>query len=180
MKIERKHERTLDIVLRYSLGILLSLKSLYIFYFVFRPLTFYPASFLLSALYPVQTVGMEKIIIGINEIDFVNACIAGSAFYLLALLNLTTSGISWARRIRIFFVGSVFLLVFNIFRIVLLAAMLVNSYYLFDAAHFIFWYALSIAFVAAIWIFSARFYRIKSIPLWTDINYMRNMIRKRR
>ncbi len=177
-KKESEKKQILDILTRYALVILLSLNSLYVFYFVFKPLTFFPSALILSLIYSAEIIGLEKIIIGNHEIAFVNACVAGSAYYLLALLNLSSSGISWINRFKIFFINSVFLLSVNIIRIIILAVFLVNSSYLFSTLHYLFWHFVSIALVAGMWIYTLKFYKIKSIPIFTDMQKILRSIKK--
>ena len=79
-----------DILARYSLMLVASLGSLWIFYFIFSPLTIYPVYFILNALFGATLY--QNIILVAHQfpIELIDACIAGSAYYLLFILNLST------------------------------------------------------------------------------------------
>ena len=175
---KESNKKIYDMIARYALALVLSINSLLIFYYVFRPLTFFPVVFILKLIYPVKASGIDSMIIGGKGISFVNSCIAGSAYYLFSVLNLSTPGISWIKRMKIFMINSSALLMINISRIILLAIILVNISEIFDTTHFIFWTFLSTIFVAGIWILTMRFYRIKSVPIISDVIYLKKLIKK--
>ncbi len=100
------------------------------------------------------------------------ACIAGSAYYLLLILNLSTPGIKLKKRISmILWAFSVFLAV-NILRIFLLALIFIAGYSWFDITHKLFWYILSTIFVIAIWFIEVRLFKIKGIPFYSDMKFL--------
>ena len=80
--------KVVSIVIRYSVllffGIFLSL-----FYKFFLPLTIFPSFLLLGIIYEAIIVGNTIVVNGFL-IEIVSACVAGSAYYLLLILNLTT------------------------------------------------------------------------------------------
>lgn len=175
----RNNFNVMDLIARYALALLLSVNSLYVFYLVFTPLTFYPAAFLLNVFYEVETKGLFIFMNG-YVIEIIKACVAGSAYYLLALLNLTTRGISAKKRALMFLFSAFLLLVFNIARIVFLAALKANDFAYFDATHEFLWYFVSTIFVAGIWLLSIKVFKIKEIPVWSDVKSIKSaeIIRK--
>ena len=168
-----KKRRGLNIALRYLLLIIVSLPGLTIFYIVFTPLTAYPVYWLLSLVYDAALMSGNIILINnFFPIELIEACIAGSAYYLLLILNLATPGIRLDKRIKaIIFSFLVFLLV-NIIRIVLLSSMAVSGSPIFDATHKIFWYLVSTVFVVGIWFAEVKLFRIKEIPFWSDFKFL--------
>jgi len=170
--------RVLGIVFRYLLSLILSLDSLFIFYFVLTPLTVYFSYFLLSIFYQVMMQG-SALLINDSVILLNEACIAGSAYFLLALLNLTTPGIKTVQRMRIFLFGASILFAFNLLRILVFSALFVNGFALFDLLHLFVWNVLSVLVVVMIWLISVNRFRLKGIPVISDLIYLRSFIRKR-
>ena len=82
-----KKKQFLSAVIRYFLLVLAGLPNLWLFYFVFTPLTIYPVYFLFNFFFDVSLT--EKIITVADcfPIELIPACIAGSAYYLLLVLN---------------------------------------------------------------------------------------------
>lgn len=147
-----------------------------VFYIIFTPLTIYPLYFLLNIFFSASIAGNIIIADGAS-IEIINACIAGSAFYLLLVLNLSTPKIKLKKRVLILLFDYSILLAFNIIRIFLLSILLVNNSAFFDITHKIFWYALSIIFVFLIWIFTIKIFKIKEVPFVSDIKLL-NTARK--
>ncbi len=177
-KGRKSDKRVYGLIIRYAIAVLLSINSLFIFYYIFKPLTFFPAVSILKIIYPAKAFGIERLIIQGKEIVFINSCVAASAYYLFAVLNLTTFGIGFKKRIKIFVINSVALLIMNIIRIIILAVVLVNISSIFDATHFIFWNFLGTIFVVGIWILTAKIYKIKYIPVFSDIIFIKNQIKR--
>lgn len=156
------------LAVRLILALLLAVNSLALIYFIFTPLTVYPSFWLIKLFYPIQIDG--RLFSYTNyTISIVNACVAGAAYYLLALLNLTTKGLNIATRIKAFLFGAVSLLVFNIFRIVILVLILFGiGSNTFNQIHLAFWVVGSTLFVAGIWIATTKIFKIKEIPVYSD------------
>lgn len=139
------------------------------FSFLFTPLTIYGSYLVLSILFDVVVNGR---ILLVNDFPFgiVEACVASIAYYLLWLLVLLTKGITTAVRVKIMVYG--FLLIFgmNIFRIWLLVILAMKySFHWFNAVHLTFWYFVTGAFVAFVWIFLVVHYKIRDIPVYSDL-----------
>jgi len=176
-KLQKK--KLLGIGYRYLLAVLLSLSNLYLFYLIFTPLTVFPSYFLLKLIYPAVLAG-NVILINDFVILLNGACIAGSAYLLLALLNLTTPGLKALKRLGIFFLGAAALLLFNIVRIFVFTILFVNGVAFYDLMHTLVWYVLSVLVVVMIWLYTIRKFRIVGIPIFSDIMYLRSLIKKRR
>jgi len=168
-------KKLFNILIRYILLIFLGLGNLTIFYLVFTPLTIYPVYALLSFFYEVSLSGSFLFVQG-HIIELIRACIAGSAYYLLLILNLTTT---MPLKTRIWAILSSFLalLIVNILRIFILSIMFVESFVLFDLTHKLFWYALSIVFVIAIWFSEVKLFKIKNIPVYSDLLLIKKLMK---
>ncbi len=162
-----------DIVLRYFILVLIAVPNLWLFYLIFTPLTAYPVYWLLGLFYDASVLNGNIILINqAISIELIKACIAGSAYYLLLILNLSTPGIKVNKRIKIVALSfSVFLAV-NILRIFILSLMAVSGSDFFGITHRLFWYSLSTIFVVAIWFAEVRLFRIKDIPFYSDIKFL--------
>ena len=69
-----------------------------------------------------------------------------------------------------FFIGAAAIFFMNIARIVILVFVYLNfgkNY--FDLVHIVFWHVVSTIFVAAVWIALVEWYKIKQIPVYSDI-----------
>jgi len=158
--------------------IAVALPNFWIFYFIFTPLTVYPVYFLLSFFY--DSLLIENIIL-VNDvaIDLIKACIAGSAYYLLLILNLSIPKIKIQKRIKmILFAFGIFLAV-NVLRIFLLGIMILEKSSLFNFTHQLFWYLVSIVFVVGIWFTEVKIFKIKEIPFYSDIVFVYKKIFKK-
>jgi exosortase/archaeosortase family protein len=153
--------------LRYLLLLILGL-NLWLFYAVLKPLTIYPSFLLIKFFYNSAILSGSSIIISGFNIEIIDACIAGSAFLLLLILNLTTPMNLKTRFYSLLF-SLLSLLLINILRIFLLSILFIESFSLFDMTHKFFWYFLSIIFVFLIWILTIKLFKIKKIPVYSDI-----------
>lgn len=165
-----------DIFFRYAILILAALPGFSIFYSIFRPLTVYPVYWLLGIFYEVSLIDSISILIKSHFlIELISACIAGSAYYLLLVLNLSTPNIKNNKRLKMIFYAFAVFLVLNISRIFVLAFLAYSGSSFFDVTHRFFWYFLSTIFVVVIWFFQVRNYKIKDIPFYSDIKSIKNL-----
>ena len=165
----------LDIVVRYALILMFSANNLGIFYFVFTPLTAYPVLWLLGLFYNASLAGNTIILAFGTEsigIELVSACIAGSAYYLLFVLNMTTRNIKIKTRIFSLLFAFFTFLFLNILRIVILSALYVNNFAYFGIVHSLFWNLLSTLFVVVIWFLSVWLFKTKEIPAYSDLRFI--------
>jgi len=153
--------------LRYLILLVLAAFNLAIFYIILAPLTIYPFSWLLGIFYEVSITGNIVQFNGFSA-NIISSCVAGSAYYLLLILNLTTP-MSIRKRLKsIIFLFTTFLGL-NIIRILVFALLLSSGYAYFDLTHKMTWYLGSTLFVLLIWLANIKIYRIKNIPVYTDI-----------
>lgn len=166
-----------DIILRYLVLIIFGISNAVIFYFLFTSLTIYPVYFLLNLFFDAS-IASNVLTISNIPIEIIGACIAGSAYYLLLILNLSTPGIKLGKRILVLLFSFSSLLIINILRIFLLSTLLISGNSFFDVAHKLFWYVGSVLFVVLIWFLSVKLFRIKEIPFYSDVTFLLNHSRK--
>ncbi|MDP3728657.1 MAG: pacearchaeosortase [bacterium] len=157
-----------SILIRYSFALLVGLSS-GLFSLFFLPITFYVSYFLLQIFYDVQIYGMSVQFAEVS-FSFIPACAATLAYVLLLELLLLTRGISFLQGLKMFFLGSIFIFSLNIVRILVLIFVYINygnNY--FDAVHILFWHLVSTIFVAGVWILLVEKYKVKTIPIWSDV-----------
>ncbi len=156
-----------NILIRYVLIVLFGLGNLWLVYRLITPLTIYGSGYLLSLFYDVTILG-SVLLVGGLKFEIINACVAGSAYYLLLFLALSTKVGAWKRSLQLVLMGWGMLLVFNIIRIMVLINMGIGGSDYFDVVHKVFWYGLSTVFVLVAWFFSAYVLKIKGIPVYSD------------
>lgn len=177
------NKRFFYLLIRYLLLLILSLGGLWIFYFVFTPLTIYPVLYLLklfgaTSLLITDYFSAPTPVILFKDLSIflVSACIAGSAYYLLVILNLATP-MPLKTRLKALAFSLLVFLVFNILRIVFFSILLVKSFTLFELAHLIFWYFISVLVVLGIWFAEIKLFNIKTIPVYSDLKLIYSKIR---
>lgn len=165
-----------DILLRYFILLIVAIPGLWLFYFVFTILTVYPVYWILNIFFDAFLVFdinfLSKTVIWINDflpIELIPACIAGSAYYLLLVLNLATPEIKIKTRISAIFFSLFAFLILNVLRIVFLSVLAITDSPYFDVTHKIFWYSLSTLFVVGIWFVEVKKFKIKEIPFYSDL-----------
>ena len=135
------------------------------YYKILFPLTVYPAYFIINLFYSVSFVG-NSFVISNSIVNFIPACIAVAAYALLFLLIIFTKGIGLKKSVKIFLIGSGLILVMNVLRIDLLLIILVelgNGY--FDKVHLLFWHFVSGVYVAFVWIYLVKKFRVSGVPI---------------
>lgn len=191
-----------SIIFRYGLLLVLGLGNLFIFYLIFTPLTVYPVFGLISSIHEasllrgdlsqacvvLQNIPLLSKIACMNTTIFfkgyfasiVSACVAGSAYYLLLILNLSTPMKNKQRVKSILFLIFMFLIL-NIFRIFGFALLFsIKGFELFDLAHTATWYFGSTIFVVLLWFANVTIFKIKSIPIYTDFKFILSQIRNKK
>lgn len=176
--MESLKKRIIDIFTRYFIMVLAAVSGLWIFYTIFTPLTVYPTYFLLNLFFESSLSGNIITVSNIFPIEIVKACVAGSAYYLLLILNLSTPGILLKKRLKIIGESFLALLIINILRIFFLSIMHVSGSGLFDVTHKIFWYFANIFFILGIWFFMVRSFKLKEIPFYSDIKFFFDLRKK--
>ncbi len=128
MKKKKTDLKIPGIILRYLLLIIVALPNLWIFYAIFTPLTIYPVYFISKIFFNLTLSGTTLFINGVVPIQLIEACIAGAAYYLLFILNITTPNIKLGKRIQMILLSFLAFLVLNIIRIVSLIFVFVGGY----------------------------------------------------
>ena len=176
--MKKEDKKILFIVIRYLILLILTIFSLPLIYKIFTPLTLYPVLGLLKFIY--ENVIVNQVIISINNISLIElapACIAGSAYLLLLILNLSVP-MRLKQRIYTILASFAILLLLNILRIFLLSILYYSGNTFFDITHKLFWYGLSTLFVVGIWFLMVKIFAIKEIPVYDDIMYLVKIIKK--
>jgi len=169
-----------SISLRYFILLIVAIPNLWIFYKIFTPLTVYPVYLLLNLFYDAQIVSGNIVLISqIIPIEIIGSCVAGSAYYLLLMLNLFTPEIKTKKRISMIILAFIAFLIINILRIFFLSLLAISDSAFFDITHKLFWYLMSTIFVVGIWFWQVKKYKIKEIPLYSDIKYIKSLTSKR-
>jgi len=174
-RASKNNKRIYFLILRYIILVLVALGNLFIFYFIFTPLTIYPVFFLLNLFFQVSLSGTTILLAGF-PIKLVEACIAGSAYYLLLILNLTTPMPIKKRIFSIIFLFLSFLII-NVLRIFFFSILLTKSFSLFNLTHLVFWYFLSAFIVFLIWFVNIKVFKMKEIPAYSDVQFLYKNIR---
>ncbi|MFW6027161.1 MAG: pacearchaeosortase [Candidatus Woesearchaeota archaeon] len=176
MKKNKKEVKNL--IIRYFLLLVFLFIGLKLVYFIFEPLTRYPVYWLLDIFYNVSLSNSIILFPGLNFIEIAGACIAGSAYLLFLILNLSTPKISLLKRLKLLGIAFGSFLILNIIRIFILGILVVRDSPSFSFVHSFFWYFLSIIFVVGIWFFEVKKFNIKHIPFYSDIMFLLNKTRK--
>ena len=173
----KKDKGFLDIVLRYSLLLLLTIFGIKVFHFLFKPLTKYPVYWFLDVFYETSLNHLIHIP-GKASIAIIGACVAGSAYLLFFILNLSTPNINLVKRIKLLSIAIGSFLILNIIRIIILSLLLIEGSSSFSFVHTFFWFFISIVFVAGVWFFEVKKFNIKEIPFYSDIKNILQEIKK--
>lgn len=165
------------LLIRISLALLISFFGINLFYFIFSKLTFYLTYLTLFFYKPV--ISGNSFLIGNEVLEFIPACTAASAYFLLILLILLTKDIKFKKMVNIFLLGSLLILIANIIRLDLLIIILISySKDLFSSLHLFFWKIVSSVYVAFVWIFLVYKFKIKETPIYSDIKYLTKSLKK--
>jgi len=154
-------------ILRYVLAVLVVF-SLPTMYFIFKPVTLGLSVFFLSIFFKEVSFSLNFIHVGSFSFELISACIAGSAYLLLLLLNLLTPGIKFYKRIFLFLVSAGIFLVLNVIRLIVSISIFISRNELFNETHLVFWYA-SVFFVVIIWFLCVLIFKIREVPVYSDI-----------
>ncbi len=142
-------------------------------YIIALPITTYLSFIFLNIFQYSPTLANNAISIGNTNFNFIPACVALPAYYLLLLLILTTKDLDFKKSAKILAYGSILILAMNIIRIdLLIAAFISLGKHWFDSIHLVFWKFVSGIYVALVWIFLSKKYKIKTIPVYSDIKYL--------
>ena len=159
--------------------------ALIVFIIPYKFINFILLKITLYGSYPLLLLNYNPLMINnsfvINNyiLKMISACVATSAYYLLFILIISTKDIKLKDSIKLFLIGSFLILLANIVRIdILIYIFLEFGKNLFEKIHIIFWQFLSSIYVALVWIFLIRKFKIKNIPVYGDIIYLLRIIKK--
>lgn len=161
---------------RYLILIVLGISNLYLFYLILTPLTVYPVLVVLGAFQEVIFFHPNTILINGLFASIVPACVAGAAYYLLLILNISTPMDKKTRTKSIIFLILTFLII-NVIRISLFAHLFSTGFKYFDLAHTTTWYFGSTIMVILIWFANVKIFKIRQIPIYSDIKSLYNQIK---
>ncbi len=172
--MNKQSKKIYGLFARYVAILLIGAGNLYIIYKLLTPLTVHILNTVLS-IFTTTTLTGNIIHLSQTHIEIVPACVAGAAFYLLLLLVLSTADIKPKTRIKAILTAFTSFFVLNIIRILILVPMINTPY--FETVHWIFWHLVSTVFVVAVWFSVVRIYKIKSIPVYSDLKYLKSLIK---
>jgi len=170
--MNKQSEKIFGLFARYFALLLAGAGNLYIFYKILTPITIWASWGILSLLSETKIAGSFIFFKG-TIIEIAPACVAGAAFYLLFILILSTAEVKPMKRFYALITASGMFFILNLSRIVFLTLIARASY--FPTVHWIFWNLVSTIFVVAIWFAVIKIYKIKSIPVYSDVKYLRNL-----
>jgi len=175
--VSNKDDKKLILIfIRYITLLIIALNS-YLIYKIFTPLTLYFSVLVLKLFYPVVFFGNQIRINQSKIIEIIPACVAGSAYLLLLILNLFVP-MKLKKRIFSIFFSFLLLFIINIIRIVGFSILLVNDFKFFFITHKLSWYVLSTILVVGIWFLIIKIFKIKEIPIVSDIKSFLHNIRQ--
>jgi len=172
--MDKQTKKIIGLFSRYIIILAIGISNLYILYQFLTPATIKALTVILSIFTnPVVTnniIYLEKV-----ALEIVPACVAGSGFYLLLILILSTAEIKPKRRAKTIITAFAIFFILNITRILILIPLTGSP--AFETIHWIFWHLISIVFVVAVWFNVVKIYKIKKIPVYSDIKYMISLIK---
>lgn len=162
MKYEQK------LVTRVAIALLLMIVPINIFLILKMP-TVYVSYVPIKLLGYGISINGDLISIGGHSLKFIEACTATSAYYLLAVLILLTKDVGLKKSIKMFAAGTALIFLMNVLRVdISLVILMERGVNLFKTIHVFFWEVVSSVYVAAVWVFLVRKYKIKSMPVISD------------
>ncbi|HVY01939.1 MAG TPA: pacearchaeosortase [Candidatus Nanoarchaeia archaeon] len=168
-------KEVLGLVSRYFILFLIAIFNISIFYDIFTPITVHAVFLALKNLYSAQLLEGNIIFFKGYYANILPACVAGAAYYLLLILNLTTP-MHIGKRIKslIFLMFSFWII--NTLRIIIFAMIVFVGYQYFDIAHMLAWYIGSTVLVVGVWFANVWLFKIQAIPIYTDaLNILRDV-----
>ncbi|MFH1521781.1 MAG: pacearchaeosortase [archaeon] len=172
--MNKQSKKIYGLFARYFAILLVGMGNLYIIYKLLTPLTIYTLNAIVSIF---TTTTLADNIIYLNsctQIEIVPACVAGAAFYLLFFLVLSSADVKPEMRAKAVLTAFVMFFALNLVRILILIPMIDTSY--FATVHWIFWHIISTIFVVGVWFSVVKIYKIKSIPIYSDLKYIKSLM----
>ena len=164
-------QKTKTLIFRYIALLIFGFPNLFLFYYIFTPLTVYPVFFILNFFNEAILLSKTEIYFNSILLEIIPACVSGAAYYFLLILNLTTPMKQKQRINSLLFLFLAFLII-NILRIVSFSLLYVNGFSFFDLTHKITWYFGSTILLIIVWFANVKLFKISSIPVKTDFQYL--------
>ncbi len=177
---KRVNKSLKDIFYRYSILIFLSIFGVFIFQSLFQIITVYPSFFLFKLFYKVVLANGNLLIFSGKSIslEIIGPCVAGSAYLLLTILNISVPNIKIKKRLKLLLLAYLSFLLINLLRIFLIGIFFVEKISWADTAHKFFWYFGSIFAVIIIWFLQVGRNKIKEIPFYSDLKFFYKLTKK--
>lgn len=172
--MKKKH---LDIILRYALILIVLFMGVNFSYFIFSEPTVNLSYYLIKSVHNSAVLLGADIFIEGKIISIVGACIAGSAYLLLFVLNLSIPNITIEKRIYMVLGSFLIFFLLNILRIFYLAVLYINESAHFDFSHKVLWYFGSTIMIVLLWFLEVWIFRIKEIPIYSDVKEIFKIIK---
>lgn len=166
------------LVVRYGLALYLSL-NVEVLYSLFSGPTLNLTFAILNLFYDA-TLNGEVISVAGHTLRFIPACVAAAAYLLLSILILLTKDLDFWMIVKLFLAGSLLIFAMNIIRLEMLMFVLLEfgkDY--FDTLHLFFWKIVASVYVALVWVFLVYRFRIKEVPLYSDLRFLVNRIKEK-
>ncbi|MCK4649929.1 pacearchaeosortase [Candidatus Pacearchaeota archaeon] len=170
--MNKQHKRLIGLGIRYLSILILGLGNFYILQKILNPLTIHTTNIILK-IFTNTILVIDTIYTSFLTIQIVPSCVATSAFYLLLFLIFSTSNIKPKTRLNATLTAVAIFFVLNITRILILIPIATTPY--FTTVHWIFWHLVSTIFVLATWFATMKIHKIKSIPIHSDLKYLRSL-----
>lgn len=156
---------------RYLTILALGLGNFYILQKIIEPLTINTSNLILSLFHETTLLG-NTINFNQTSIEIIPSCLAISAFYLLIALILAIP-MQPKTRTKAILTATISLFILNVARISFLAS--ITSSQSFELVHWILWHAASTVFVVIIYISTIKLYKIKAIPIISDLKTIKSL-----
>ncbi|MFH0808487.1 MAG: pacearchaeosortase [archaeon] len=172
--MNKQYKKILNIIIRYLSILILGLGNLYILQKILTPITIHTTNWILN-IFTETILVTNTIHTSLLTLQIIPACVAVSAFYLLLFLIFSTADIKPKTRFYAASSAIAILFILNVTRILILIPIATTPY--FDTIHWLFWHLISTVFVVATWFAIIKLYKIEGIPIYTDIKYLKSLIR---
>lgn len=162
--MNKTNSKIFRLVSRYILIVLAGMGNLFIFYKLFSFPTIYLSGHILS-IFGEPIILNNAIIFAERLVEITNACVGGSAYYLLFILAMSFPLI-WNKRLKLMAYCFGVFFIANVLRIVLMTLTIQTKF--FKTIHLGSWYIFSTILVVLIWVSAIRIFKIRFIPFYTD------------
>jgi exosortase/archaeosortase family protein len=171
--MDKGAKELIRIFLRYLIILVVGLNFRW-FYIILKPLNLHTLHTILSMFGEAEIIGGYLLLRSVI-IELIPACLAGSAFYLLFILILSTKDIKPTKRLIAVILSFLALFLLNIIRILVL--IMVVGFSSFETIHWILWHIVSTFLVVGIWVVLIKANKLKTIPIYSDLRFMLGLIK---